>query len=152
MRPRKRSIFVTGRTSFGFLAAFDFKCLGILIHSIPPECLRFHPKEKLLFHGFCTEPLEWATETNLLVHLISFCYSTSTSTVATFHLAGPVFNKCEKQLEMSTKAFQTKLSEVILKKANSDLGEDEDRRQQVIAIIKKWMAQQPHLQRIRLGK
>ncbi|XP_046456586.1 retinol-binding protein pinta-like [Daphnia pulex] len=53
---------------------------------------------------------------------------------------------------MSTKAFQTQLSQVILKRAQSELGEDEDRRQQVIAIVKKWMTQQPHLQRIRLDE
>lgn len=55
-------------------------------------------------------------------------------------------------MEMSTKPFQTQLSQVILKRAQSELGEDEDRRQQVIAIVKKWMTQQPHLQRIQLGK
>ena len=51
----------------------------------------------------------------------------------------------------SAKPFRTTLSEEMLKKAFSDMGEDEQRRRQVIDIITKWMAQQPHLQRIRLG-
>jgi len=52
---------------------------------------------------------------------------------------------------VATKPFETKLSTSILKKAQYELGEDEERRQQVIEIIRQWLAQQPHLQRIRMG-
>lgn len=52
---------------------------------------------------------------------------------------------------MSIKPFNTRLNEVFLKVAYSELGEDEERRQQVIQIIRQWMAKQPHLQCVRLG-
>ncbi len=52
---------------------------------------------------------------------------------------------------VATKPFETQLSAAVLKKAQCELGEDEERRQQVIEIIRQWMAQQPHLQRIRMG-
>lgn len=48
-------------------------------------------------------------------------------------------------------AFQTKLNEAIQQKAKCELGEDEDRREQVIQIIRQWLIQQPHLHQIRLG-
>jgi hypothetical protein len=51
----------------------------------------------------------------------------------------------------TTKPFETQLSPALLKKAQCELGEDEERRQQVIEIIRQWVAQQPHLQRIRMG-
>ncbi|KAI9559302.1 hypothetical protein GHT06_016091 [Daphnia sinensis] len=47
-------------------------------------------------------------------------------------------------------AFQTKLSEAIQLKAKCELGEDEDRQQQVIQIIRQWLVQQPHLHQIRI--
>ena len=54
-------------------------------------------------------------------------------------------------VEVIAKPFETTLSAAVLKKAYCEWGEDEERRQQVIAIIRQWVAQQPHLQRIRLG-
>jgi DNA polymerase III delta subunit len=54
-------------------------------------------------------------------------------------------------IAVAAKPFETKLNTAVLKKAYCELGEDEERRQQVIEIIRQWMAQQPHLQRIRLG-
>ena len=53
--------------------------------------------------------------------------------------------------EVIAKPFETKLSAAVLKKVYCEWGEDEERRQQVIAIIRQWVAQQPHLQRVRLG-
>ena len=54
-------------------------------------------------------------------------------------------------VEVIAKPFETKLSAAVLKKAYCEWGEDEERRQQVIEIIRQWVAQQPHLQRIRIG-
>nr|CAH0106714.1 unnamed protein product [Daphnia galeata] len=53
-------------------------------------------------------------------------------------------------VEVIAKPFETKLSAAVLKKAYCEWGEDEERRQQVIEIIRQWVAQQPHLQRTRI--
>lgn len=54
-------------------------------------------------------------------------------------------------MSIKIKPFRTKLNEVILKVASSELGEDGERRQEAIEIIRQWMAKQPHLQHILLG-
>jgi hypothetical protein len=48
-------------------------------------------------------------------------------------------------------SYQTKLSPEILKKAYDDLGETEERRNQVIQIIRTWHKQQPHLASCPIG-
>lgn len=55
-------------------------------------------------------------------------------------------------MSIKIKPFHTKLNEVILKVASSELGEDGERRQEAIEIIRQWMAKQPHLQHILLDE
>ena len=52
---------------------------------------------------------------------------------------------------MTTSVYQSKLSPEILKKAYDDLGETEERRNQVIQIIRTWHQQQPHLAACPIG-
>ena len=52
---------------------------------------------------------------------------------------------------MTTSVYQSKLSPEMLKKAYDDLGETEERRNQVIHIIRTWQQQQPHLAACPIG-
>ena len=52
---------------------------------------------------------------------------------------------------MTTSVYQSKLSPEVLKKAHDDLGETEERRNQIIKIIRTWYKQQPHLSACSLG-
>jgi hypothetical protein len=52
---------------------------------------------------------------------------------------------------MTTSVYQTKLNPEVLKKAHDDLGETEERRNQVIQIIRTWHQKQPHLAACSLG-